>query len=64
MTPEQKARIDAMTHIELARTWRFARTGEPLLQGTAGEYFAQRLKDHGGITPAISKQLGWERGTP
>ena len=59
MTPEQKKQIDNMTQFEMARMWRFARVGEPLLQGETGDYFAQVFKAKGGMTPEISKQLGW-----
>ena len=59
MTPEQKKQIDAMSHYELCRKWRFAKVGDPLLQGEAGEYFSKVLKEKGGFTPEISKELGW-----
>ena len=59
MTLEQKEQIDAMTQYELCRMWRFAKTGEPLLQGETGDYFAKRLKEMGNFTPEISKSLGW-----
>jgi hypothetical protein len=59
MTEDQKARIDAMSQYELCSMWRFAPTGEPLLQGDTGEYFSKKLVEKGGFTPAISKQLGW-----
>ncbi len=62
MTAEQKAKIDAMSHIELCRRWRFSPTGDELLQGEAGDYFKHRLFDElGGFTPAISKAIGWGR---
>jgi hypothetical protein len=32
-----------------------------MFQGEAGEYFMQRLREKGGMTPEISKSLGWER---
>ena len=58
MTPEQKTRIDSMTQEELCRKWRFASVGDPLLQGDTGDYFSKRLKEMGGFTPKISKELG------
>jgi hypothetical protein len=61
MTPEQKRRIDAMSQYDLCRMWRFSPFGEPLLQAEAGDYFKDKLKERGGFTPEISKQLGWGR---
>lgn len=61
MTDQEKAKIDAMSHEEMCRHWRFAKVGDPLLQGEAGFYFKSRLFDHfGGFTPEISKRIGWE----
>jgi hypothetical protein len=59
MTSEEKQKIDGLDQYGLCRIWRFAEVGNPLLQGDTGEYFAQRLKEKGGFTPEISKQLGW-----
>jgi hypothetical protein len=59
MTPEQKKQIDSMSQYDLCRKWRFAKVGDPLLQGEAGEYFSKVLKEKGGFTPEISKDLGW-----
>lgn len=55
----QKKQIDALPRLEMARLWRFAPTGEPLLQGDAGAYFKQRFGELGGFSPAISKAIGW-----
>lgn len=61
MTDEEMKRdIDAMSHYDLCRRWRFAKSGDPYFQGEVGEYFKTRLFDHfKGFTPAISKSLGW-----
>ena len=59
MTPEQKARIDDLDQYSLCRIWRFALVGEPLLQGDTGDYFAKVMKEKGGMTSEISKELGW-----
>ena len=59
MTPEQKQEIDSMSQYELCKKWRFAPVGDPLLQGDTGNYFAQVMKDKGGMTSEISKSLGW-----
>lgn len=60
LTPENKVAIDAMSHYDMCRMWRFAKSGEPLLMGKTGEYFTERLFQHfGGFTPEISKSIGW-----
>lgn len=59
MTPEQKVIIDAMTQEEMAWVWRFAPTGNELLQGGTGEYFTKVFKEKGFFTPEISKRIGW-----
>lgn len=59
LTPENKAKIDGMSRMELARMWRFAPPGEPLLQGKTGKYFEERFNSLGGFSPEISKALGW-----
>ena len=62
MTPEQEARIDAMSQYEMASMWRFSRCAEePLLQGETGQYFSEVFQKKGGFTPEISKSLGWGR---
>ena len=61
MTDEQKKRIDSMSQYEMARMWRFSKSGEPLLQGDTGEYFSKVFSEKGGMTPEISKRLGWQR---
>lgn len=53
-------RIDGLTRFDMARIWRFAPSGDPMLQGEAGDYFKQRFfGDFGGFSPAISRSLGW-----
>jgi len=59
MTVEEKKLIDDMTQYELCHRWRFAKIGDPLFQGDTGEYYSKILKEKGGFTPEISKQLGW-----
>lgn len=59
MTEDQKEQIDNMSQYEMARLWRFAPTGHPLLEGDTGQYFAKVFKEKGGMTPGISKSLGW-----
>lgn len=59
MTDEQKKQIDLMSQYQLCQKWRFAPAGDPLLANDTGDYFSKVLKEKGGFTPEISKQLGW-----
>ena len=54
-------RIDAMSHEEMATLWRFAPSGHPVFDAELPlfEYFYPRFKAFGGMTPTISKRLGW-----
>ena len=56
-----KAKIDAMSHIEMCRLVRFAPSGHPVFDRTLPlyEYFNERYKALGGMTPKISKTIGW-----
>ena len=60
MTPEQKTIIDNMTQIAMARMWRFSPAGNPLLSGDTGDYFVKVFNEKGGMTPEISKRIGWD----
>lgn len=58
LTPERKAKIDAMDRRSMCSTWRFAATGNWMIMGECGDYFKKRLfTDLGGFTPEISKSL-------
>jgi len=58
MTATQKAQIDAMSREELARLWRQAPIGHPLLADGTGKYFKHVFFErHGGFTPALSKRI-------
>ena len=59
MRPEHKVLIDGMSREEMARRWRSAAVGDPLLQGVTGDYFSKVFADKGGMSPEISKSLGW-----
>ena len=59
MTPEQKKTIDEMSQYSMCSKWRFAKSGDPLLQGDTGDYFSKVMKEKGGFTSEISKDLGW-----
>lgn len=53
-----KAEIDAMSQLQMCHLWRFAAVGSPYFQGELGNYFKEKLKERGGFTPEISKELG------
>lgn len=61
MTDDEKKKIDDMTQFEMADRWRFGSGGNRLLHGDAGEYFKKIFQEKGGMTPEISKELGWEK---
>lgn len=53
--------IDALPHEELARLWRFARVGHPYF--SVPQLFArfeERFRLFGGMTPELSKRIGWD----
>ncbi len=58
---ELKAEINAMSQIEMACKWRFAALGDSMFQGEVGAYFGEVFAEKGGMTPAISKEIGWDR---
>lgn len=64
LTPELKAKIDAMTYTEMLGKWRFAPLGDELFADESGEYFGYRmfsLKDADpGAAVAASKAIGWD----
>jgi len=55
-----KDRIDGMSQREMARLYRFAPAGHPLFDISLPlyEYFDERFKKAGGMTPEISKSIG------
>jgi len=63
LTPENKAKIDAMTVMQLLDRVRFAPVGDPWFQGETGEYWLSRLNALRAMDPmayvAASKALGW-----
>jgi len=59
LDPKIKEEIDAMSHEDLCRKWRFALPGSKWFLGEVGAYFTDRLFKHfGGFTPEISKKIG------
>lgn len=57
-----KHQIDNMSRIEMARFYRFAPAGHPVFDTSLPiyEYFQERFLRLGGMTPAISKAIGFE----
>lgn len=60
---EWEKKIDNMSHEELARLRRFAPSGHPVFNTDYPlyEYFEKRFNELGGMTPEISKKIGWEK---
>ena len=56
-----KAQIDGMSARECASLQRFAPAGHPIFDSRNGlyDYFREHFAQVGGMTPAISKEIGW-----
>ena len=54
-------KINRMTQEQMARLWRFAPMGHKYFDKSLPfhEVFEKRFKELGGMTPSISKNLGW-----
>lgn len=50
-----------MSQLEMARKWRFAPLGDPFFSGEVGDYFKEVFAEKGGMSTAISKEIGWEK---
>lgn len=65
LTPQQieawKQRIDGMSQTACAELQRFARSGHPVFRSDLPlwDYFQAHFKKLGGMTPEISKAIGW-----
>lgn len=66
MTKEQiiaaKNDIDNMSQYSMASLYRFAPSCHPYFDKRNGDlfnYFVEKFKENGGMTPKISKSLGW-----
>ena len=64
ITPEIQAeydKINAMSHEECCRLWRFAPSGHPYMDSTLPYWkvFEAGFDSFGGFTPEISKKIGW-----
>ena len=54
--------IDKMNHFQLATLYRFAPPGTPIFckeNLSLYEYFEMKFQGLGGMTPAISRAIGW-----
>jgi hypothetical protein len=60
LTDADKKEIDAMTQKEMAQALRFSPTGHRFFRSDTGEYFLKVFRGKGGMTPQISKEIGWE----
>lgn len=62
MTKAEKEKIDNMTQVQMAKIYRFVPSGHPYFKsGTEiSDYFMKKFKEKGGMTPAISKFIGWD----
>ena len=65
MDKDQKEWIDKASYYALLNKWRFAKTGDPIFQGEAGQYYKKALADmRAQVGNAehvrISKNLGFE----
>jgi hypothetical protein len=59
---EMKKEIDALTHEQMCRMWRFGTLKKEWSdsRNPLSTYFSDRLFKHfGGFTPEISKKIGW-----
>lgn len=62
LTNIDQEKIDAMTHIDMARTIRFGSSMDwPWKDREIGEYFLQRFEALGGWSPELSKMIGWNK---
>lgn len=59
---EWKDNIASMSQLEMARLQRFAPSGHPVFNSKLPLYeiFEKRFRELGGMTPAISKRIGWD----
>lgn len=63
LTPELKQEIDNMDVEQLLYKWRFAKTGDPIMQDESGTYWGKRMaelrsQDNDAWVRA-SKNIGW-----
>ena len=55
--------INFMNQEAMCRLWRFAPMGHPYFDKTKPLYeiFARRFKFLGGLTPEMSRRIGWDK---
>ncbi len=55
-------RINNMSQEEMATLWRFAPSGHPYFDTSLPYYevFKNRFDELGGMSPEISKRIGWD----
>jgi len=54
--------IDKLSQVEMAELYRFAPAGHPYFNESnkdVFEHFVKKFKESGGMTPKISKLIGW-----
>ena len=58
---EEINKINQMSHVGMARLWRFAPSEHPYFDSSMPYFkiFNKRFKELGGFTPEISKAIGW-----
>ena len=56
-------KFNNMTQTEMATIWRFSASGHPYFDSRLPLYevFKERFVKLGGMTPAISKTIGWDQ---
>lgn len=56
-------KINSLSHFGMAKLWRFAPSGHPYFDKRLPywEMFKKRFEELGGMTPEISKELGWKK---
>jgi hypothetical protein len=54
--------IDKMSQMQMASLQRFAPSGHPVFdsQYPLYDYFQEKFKEKGGMTPSVSKSIGWD----
>jgi hypothetical protein len=55
---EMKTFVDSLTHVEMAYLWRFSPIGHTFWLNN--DYAMKRFYSFGGMTPQVSKQIGWD----
>ena len=61
--PKVVEEINSMSQEDMARLWRFAPAGHDYFDSTKpyNAIFKKRFQEVGGMTPAISKSIGWSK---